>query len=267
MQAILTFPFVLVHDTSLPVGLLLPSSCIRASSVASSVSSIGAHIKTGAPRLHTTMQAILTFPLVLIRDTFMLMHSIPESLANDAVQTRQCNLDVPSRARSCHFLAPWIAAPIQSSTTAASRQSVAERQCTVGTKCIVLHWSRSRFSKTSAFNSLHRSQAVQSIQTICQSPPNSIDKPIIVEMNMFQAGWEACMHQFACSLQPDTQCPSSCPSEVRRCFLHTRLDNLDPSQHSALPLPSHIPDQKKGKRQVCSLTYMAAVGFSKMIQQ
>ena len=155
----------------------------------------------------------------------------------------------------------------ENSEHSASRQSVAERQCTVGTKCIVLHWSRSRFSKTSAFNSLHRSQAVQSIQTICQSPPNSIDKPIIVEMNMFQAGWEACMHQFACSLQPDAQCPSSCPSEVRRCFLHTRLDNLDPSQHSALPLPSHIPDQKKGKRQVCSLTYMAAVGFSKMIQQ
>ena len=110
---------------------------------------IGAHIKTGAPRLHTTMQAILTFPLVLIRDTFMLMHSIPESLANDAVQTRQCNLDVPSRARSCHFLAPWIAAPIQSSTTAASRQSVAERQCTVGTKCIVLHWSYEREYKQS----------------------------------------------------------------------------------------------------------------------
>ena len=45
----------------------------------------------------------------------------------------------------------------ENSEHSASRQSVAERQCTVGTKCIVLHWSRSRFSKTSAFNSLHRS--------------------------------------------------------------------------------------------------------------
>ena len=40
----------------------------------------------------------------------------PHATANDAWQTQQCNLDVPSRARSCQFLASWIAAPIQLNT-------------------------------------------------------------------------------------------------------------------------------------------------------
>ena len=49
-----------------------------------------------------------------IRDTFL---NICSSFSESATHSNASNLDVPSRARSCHFLASWIAAPIQSSTT------------------------------------------------------------------------------------------------------------------------------------------------------